>query len=365
MPCAQKDPQEEQLAFDFSAETDDLRKSPIKVEPAIQSAYGPAAAPPKTTSGLKIGTQQEFITAAEAAAKEGHPLNTLLTVRWTSLFSDNAPNPLRALSTTPETIDHLVERLRKWLKRNDVPPHYIWVRELSASVGEHWHFAFHVPKKRRPQIVDFVANLTEEPALSRRRTASRRTEGEFACGEIGSWHLAEDTRPERRGLYLAAYLGKAEPSQRLFRGVLRDNRRKPVRGVAFGGAERNDIYDADQGFIVGTAFRGDRFFISKSLQQAAEHHVAATAAHTGLDTAQRLPPARDRGKGAALDQAATSKQGQGLSRRNFSCGAGGSGPEPGRAVSSRTEKPISVSQSFQGLPDRSGASQNRAAGPDG
>lgn len=363
MPCAQEKPQEKQLAFDFSPETNDIRKSAIEVEPAIHSAYGAAAACPRTTSGLKIGTQQRFIVAAEAGAKDGHPLNTLLTIRWTSLFSDNSPHPLRALSTTPEQIDHLVELLRKWLTRNDVPPHYIWVRELSASVGEHWHIAFHLPKKLRPQIVGFVAKQTKEPALSQRRSASRCTEGEFACGEIGSWHLAEDTRPERGGRYLAAYLGKAEPSQRLFRGALRDNRDKPVRGVAFGGTERNDIYDADQGFILGTVFRGDRFFISKSLQQAAKRHMKA--ARTVLDAVQRLPPARDRVKGAALDQVATSKQGQGLSRRNFPCGAGGSGPEPGRAVSSRPKNPVSVSHSFQGPPHRSGASRNHAAGPDG
>jgi hypothetical protein len=360
MLCAQEECQEKQLTFDFSPEMDDIRKSPIKAEHAILPAYGAASASPKTTSGFPIGTQKRFIEAAEAAARDGHPLNTLLTIRWQSLFSDNDVNPLRSMPT-PERIDHLVELLRKWLTRHDLPPHYIWVREFSATVGEHWHFAFHLPKMLRPQIVDFVVKQTGEPARTGRRDAAQLTEGEFAFGEIGSWHLAEDTRPERRGFYLAAYLGKAEPSRRLFRGVMTDNRKKPVRGVAFGGTERNDIYDADQGFILGTVFRGDRFFIAKSLQQAAKRQLKA--GHTVLDAVQRLPPARDRVKGAALSQVATSQQGQGLSRRNFPCGAGGSSPEPGRARSSPSARSISVSQSFRDRLDPAGSSHGHVSGP--
>lgn len=246
------------------AETADLRKRPIYVEPAVQPAYLPPPTPPRTTSGLPIGTQVRFIAAAAAAASVGRPLNTLLTLRWASLFSDNDVNWLRTLPV-PERIDRLVERLRKWLTRNGLPPIYIWAREAAGGDAEHWHMALHLPGRRRSSFTTFLAGILGEPA-AKRRNPSECSEGEFARGELGSWHLGADTRPERQGYFLAAYLGKGEPSQRLFRGSLCDNKRKPVRGQSFGGDHPDGKYDAEQGEILGSPFRGDRFFISKALQ---------------------------------------------------------------------------------------------------
>lgn len=127
--------------------------------------------------------------------------------------------------------------------------------------------AFHLPKTRRRQLVDYIVNLTGEPAGSRKPAAS--TEGEFARGACGSWQLAGDTRPERKGEYLAAYLGKGEPSQRLFRGKLIDNDAKPCRGCSFGGPFDDGKYDIAQGRIEGTASRDDRFFIANALKKMA------------------------------------------------------------------------------------------------
>ena len=260
-----------QLTLNLEAENDHLRKLPIEEAPASLSAYGAPrrlANPARRTAALPRGTQARFIEAAGISADLGFPLNTLLTIRWDSLFSDNDVNPLRYLPV-PNRIDRLVELLRKWLEWRDLPPAYIWVREATGSEGEHWHIAFHLPPALHPQIIAFVAKQTGEP-VSLRHRAHQKTPGEFACSEIRSWHLAHDLHPERHGLYLAAYLGKAEPSQILFRGKMVGNKKKPIRGVQFGGTESDDKYDAPQGFILGTACRGDRFFIAKFLQQASK-----------------------------------------------------------------------------------------------
>lgn len=297
-------------------ETADLRKQPLYKESADLLAYGPpaeaststpqethtqAAAPldaakaftefpistqpqrlaaaalntTMATTELPIGTQARFIAAAATAARSGFPLNTQLTLRWTSLFSDNDVNRLRPLPG-PERIAHLVEHIRKWLARRGMPPFYIWAREAAGPEAEHWHFAFHLPKAHHMAFAAYVAELTGEPRLIGRTWAGRST-GEFARGEIGSWHLAADVHPERQGYFLAAYLGKGEPSQRLFRGKLRDNDRKPVRGLSFGGDQPDGKYDADQGLIIGTRRRADRFFISKPLQKRVKEEVAAAA----------------------------------------------------------------------------------------
>lgn len=244
-------------------ETADLRKSRFQEPPASQSPYVRKSSPRRKTSGLPIGTQARFIAAAEVAAGRKRPLNTLLTLRWRSLFSDNDLNALRTLPTA-ERIRHIVELLRKWLCRAGSAPIYIWVRENADSAGEHWHIAFHLVSGHRTALAAYIARLTGEPKA--RRRSANATEGEFARGELSSWHLARDTRPECRGAYLAAYLGKGEPSQRLFRGKWIDNDAKPFRGKSFGGSFDDGIYDMAQGGVEGTATRDDRFFIANALK---------------------------------------------------------------------------------------------------
>jgi hypothetical protein len=253
-----------QLSLPF--ETADLRKEPHDYAPAILLPYVRKSPPRRKTEGLPIGTQARFIEAAMVAANLGYPLNTLLTIRWRDLFSDNDVNELRILPTA-ERIRHLVELLRKWLVRNGAPPFYIWARENARSTPEHWHIAFHLGKKHRRALAFYVANLTGEPVA--RRKLVDANEGEFARSDIGSWQLACDTRPERGGAFLAAYLGKGEPSQRLFRGKLIDNSAKPYRGQSFGGTFKDGKYDIDQGRIEGTTCRDDRFFIANGLKKMA------------------------------------------------------------------------------------------------
>ena len=269
-------------------EINDLRKSPYNKAPADLSPYSPRLRPFRITSTLPIGTQARFLAAARAAAAQCFPLNALLTIRWSSLFSANDVHPLRPLPA-PDRIDRLVENLRKWLCRHEAPPYYIWVREHADAMGEHWHIAFHLPAHHHQALADYIARQTLEPQQIRRRRD--QTDGEFACGELGSWHLAADTKPERGGLHLAAYLGKGEPSQRRFRGKLIDNDRKPVRGQPFGGDRMNDRYDAAQGCIAGTANRQDRFFISNALKREARR-TPARPAKKGLSRGDASPMAK-------------------------------------------------------------------------
>lgn len=275
-------------------QTADLRNSPYGKAPASPFPYLRKAPPPKVTNGLPIGTQARFIEAAATAAARGTALNTLLTLRWVSLFCDGDVHPLRVLPT-PGRIGHLVERLRKWLGRHALPLFYIWVREHADSSGEHWHFACHVPPHLQRALARFVARLTGEAAQPRKRSLTQRTEGEFACGELGSWHLATDTRPKRQGYFLAAYLGKGEPSWRIVRGDPVPNIRKPVRGETFGGDQPDGRYDIEQGRVEGRPCRKDRFFIANDLKRqvkrcaAAKDHPSGRAANMPVSVLP-LPP---------------------------------------------------------------------------
>lgn len=290
-----------------TAETPELRKRAIYIARALPIPYGshqnpygntgankdgqgaapsPAAAarplgavvseiaktiqpPEKRTDGLPVGSQAKFIEAAKCAAILGFPVNTLLTVRWSSLYHHDNANPLFAQSPV-ERIAYLVELLRKWVgARCGGGFVYLWVRETTSELGEHWHLAFHLPHGKRKAVASYLSDLLGEPVDHTPRTkAQGRTEGEFACSVWGSWHLAKDTHPERSGFYLAAYLGKGEPSERMFRGKIVPNTRKLVRGQAFGGRERSGRYDAPQGQIRGTTALKKRFDIARPLKQA-------------------------------------------------------------------------------------------------
>lgn len=251
------------------SETSYLRNEPYIEAHAVLLAYDDALAQSKTTTALPIGTQARFIAAAALAAAAGTPLNTMLTIAWDRLFASRDVNELRTMTVTTR-IDHLIERLRKWLRHRRILAFYIWVREDIRNEGEHLHIAFHLPPKLRDDLAQQAVAWTNEPAWHGRHRAA--TEGEFACGECRSWHLARGTGPTPQGRYLAAYLGKGEPSQRLFRGQMRDNQKKPIRGVAYGGRWPNGKYDIDQGSIMGTKDRRDRYFISKALQSLEKEH---------------------------------------------------------------------------------------------
>ncbi|MEP3632198.1 MAG: hypothetical protein ABJQ23_09795 [Shimia thalassica] len=272
-----------------SHEIIDLRTSPLYKEHAFHCSYKGTTDQKKTTiqnpiptsseantselkitNGLEVGSQEQMISAAFTAYQLNSPLNTLLTVRWSSLRAFDDTNELFLLNI-PERIQNIVERLRTWLTRTEqrVPATYIWVREVSPNETEHWHIAFHLPNQLRRKLSNYIQKLLGEPKRERPRSQQERTRGEFACSEWSSWHLAcedPDGKPEFEGYWLAAYLGKGEPSQRLFRGKLVNNSRKPVRGALYGGRIHHDRYDAPQGSLGGTTTRKSRFDISRRLK---------------------------------------------------------------------------------------------------
>lgn len=254
---------------------DDLRNLSYSKAHADHSAYG-VQLKTKESDALPIGTQHRFLEAEDAAKALGFPLNTLLSIRSAALL---ATSEVLGPENPPisDLIHKFVERLRKWMQRSPVPTFYIWVRETSAPDGEHLHLGLHTPERLRSSLVTFVVKQLGEAACAVRRPLKIRTEGEFACGENGSWHLAGDTRPHLPSQFLAAYLGKGEPSSRLFRGTQTANLRKPIRGKAYGGAVSSEKYDLDQGLISGTVNRLERFYISKALRQA----VRATSPSKG------------------------------------------------------------------------------------
>lgn len=249
-------------------ETSDLRTRPIYKARACHYPYPPPTPPIRQTSGLEHGTQTRLIAAALRASEAGYPINTLLTIRWQGLLSYDGFHPLRAM-TTPEAIRHLVELVRKWLTRRGLHAFYLWARELSDAAGEHWHLGLHLPKSKRKAFAGYLETVLVEPVASCPRPQSKRTRGEFVCGECASWHLAGDTpdgKPHFVGYWLAAYLGKGEPSQRMFRGKLVNNTLKPVRGREFGGTVKGGRYDVPQGYIVGTTTRKGRFDVARALK---------------------------------------------------------------------------------------------------
>ena len=238
-------------------ETSDLRTRPIYKDRAYHSPYKSPTPPLKHTSGLERGTQRRLIQAAREAYEDGRPITTLLTVRLRGLLTYHDLHPLRTMKE-PEAIRHLVECIRKWLYRKKLPAYYLWVREMPAGGNQHWHLGLHL----------LANDLLIEP-VGPPRPASKQTRGEFACSELGNWHLAgevPDDKSDFTGYWIAAYLGKGEPSQLLFRGKLVNNKDKPVRGREFGGTVKDGRYDEPQGNIVGTTTRKGRVDIARPLK---------------------------------------------------------------------------------------------------
>lgn len=215
------------------------------------------------TESLAVGTQSRFIKVAKEAADRGCPINILLTVRWNALYDNEAEFACHHASPI-EKVRYSLELIRKWLTKRTSSLFYFWVQENSSAAGIHWHLALHLPDKLKKPFGNYCADLfgapIEPPALSGFKT----TKGELFVSEGRAWHLAEDLNHEKSNVYLAAYLGKGEPSQVSYRGVMRVNKRKPYRTRKNGGFGSEDKKWCDpQGKIDGK--QKDRFGICRSL----------------------------------------------------------------------------------------------------
>lgn len=249
-------------------QTSDLRTRPIYKDRALHYPYTCPSPPLRQTTGLAVGTQTKLTAAARCAFDAGYPINTMLTIRWRGLLDYDDLHPLRTMET-PARIQYLVELQRKWLTRRRIPPFYLWVREVSDQAGEHWHLALHLPLVKRDAFKGYLETILIEPAMLHARAPSKRTRGEFACSDRASWQLAgeePDGKPEFIGFWIAAYLGKGEPSERMFRGKLTGNTLKRIRGRECGGTMKDGRYDVPQGNIEGTTTRKGRFDIARNLK---------------------------------------------------------------------------------------------------
>ncbi|PRY23172.1 hypothetical protein CLV78_105226 [Aliiruegeria haliotis] len=224
--------------------------------------------PKRVTNSLKIGEMSEFVSYAHVAYQQGTPLNVLITARLSTILRN--PDHRLFSSNGYDLMKIYNDGWRRWCWRpkRRFKAKSIIVREMSPKEGEHIHHLTHVPADHIPAAIDYIERFTGERRLSRKRTPDVRTRGEVACGEKNSWHFATefpDGKPEFQGYWAAAYIGKAEASERLFRGRLVPNSSKLERGIEFGGRIKNSRYDQTQGYIIGSAARRGRYLISRAL----------------------------------------------------------------------------------------------------
>jgi len=217
------------------------------------------------TEGLPHKSQQWFCDAVQQSYDQGRPIDLLITIRVEALINCGADGAFLSHPTTAKRIKAFIRNLTKSLDRLTGKAAYIWVRENSAASGEHLHFAIHCPENKRRKIWVWLNGVTGEKKRFRKRPKNERTEGEIAVSEYGGWHMAIDTRPERKGVCLAHYLGKGEPSQHLHRGKLTNNADKPCRGRAFGGYSSNPKHDEPQGVIEGAGRKTYRMGASSNI----------------------------------------------------------------------------------------------------
>ena len=239
-------------------------------KPNSETAGDAATGVAKYSKNLPARTQSRFISAAHIGFENGYPLNSILTVNWAKLIGERSSFWLNLHPY--DRAKALIEKIRKFLTRakRRCRVAYIWVREAIPGKCEHLHVALHLPKKFRSEFLAFLARALGETASEHRRPPHERTKGEIACSASGSWHLGVevcDASPEFSGYWLAAYLAKAEPSEREFRGRIVENSMKKERGKAFGGRIQGEKYDRSQGVIEGSPHRKGRYSISRSLRQ--------------------------------------------------------------------------------------------------
>jgi hypothetical protein len=243
------------------------------------------------TDGLPRKSQQWLVDAVMQSYDQGRPINLLITIRVAALINCGADGTFLSHPTTAKRIKAFIRNLTKSLDRLTGKAAYIWVRENSAASAEHLHFAIHCPEDKRRKIWVWLNGVTGEKKRFRRRPKMERTEGEIACSEYGGWHLAVDTHPERKGVYLAFYLGKGEPSQYLHRGKLMDNADKPCRGRAFGGNSTNPKHDEPQGKIEGSGRMTYRMGASRNIappNRPRHPEPTKTSKTTGKTAQERL-----------------------------------------------------------------------------
>jgi len=92
----------------------------------------------------------ELLNAEAFAEWQGIGFTAHATLHWRC-------NPAFDPSTWGRRLTRFLDKLRRWLKRQDIPVAFAWVNEVGREYGEHTHLVLHVPKPRRGAIGAFNA----------------------------------------------------------------------------------------------------------------------------------------------------------------------------------------------------------------
>lgn len=152
-----------------------------------------------------VGTQGRLIDAAVIAARQGTPINRLLTVRTMALENMDMRSRF-GRTTLAEDVQAFLELLRKWLSAHGVRCAFIWAREWGRIHGEHLHLGLHL-------VDDLDRAFAEQCArwFGEQKKAEAPAKGVVAESVLGVWQIKHCLRGGDTGPQLAGYLGKDEP----------------------------------------------------------------------------------------------------------------------------------------------------------
>lgn len=158
----------------------------------------------KATTHLPRGAQGQLIDAAILAKKLDHPINQTTTIR-TEILSRSSGGVF-AGKHEANGVSGLLELMRKWHIKRDIPWACIWSREVGKTVGGHIHIGTHQSKAHIEEYIDQLQHWTGENRIF----LAKHKPGDIGFSEKGSWLVQCCMRKGESGADVAAYLGKDE-----------------------------------------------------------------------------------------------------------------------------------------------------------
>lgn len=194
-----------------------------------------------------------MIAAAQLANMLGTPINRLMTIRTAGMRSTGEGGIFRN-GTPAECVRDFLEKSRHWMDYRDIPVANLWGREYCTHHREHFHIGYHQQSQYDMDYAIQIAEWLEEP-FGDDSDLDPKT---IAHSIYGSWNIKQCVKGGTSGVCIAAYLGKAEPSQIVTAwGKPKINKAKPRRGSKGG-----------QGPIEGNGKHAYRWGTSTSLGRA-------------------------------------------------------------------------------------------------
>ena len=224
-----------------------------------------------------VGTQGRLIDAAVIAARQGTPINRLLTARTMALENMDVQSRF-GRTTLAEDVQAFLELLRKWLVAHGDCCCFIWAREWGRIHGEHLHLGLHLVDDLDRSFTDQCARWFGEQAK-----AASPAKGVVAESVLGVWQVKHCLRRDETGPQIAAYLGKDEPEF----NVTAWGKRKP-------NLEKRDCRHTEaEGLIIGLPRHTYRHGTSRNISPTSPSGRAvlahATDAERLIGVYERLP----------------------------------------------------------------------------